>query len=106
MTVNIESFFSELEQKIDVRRTAGINAVFQFNLTGPNGGDWYVQFTDGKPSVQKGLAPEPNLVLSADVQDWLDIVSGKINGQAAFLTGKLKLRGDLTLAMKLQALLG
>ena len=106
MADDIKGFFSELEQRIDPKRTAGITAVFQFIITGDESGEWFVEFADGVPSVQQGTHENPNLSLMVDGKDWLDIVNGKQNAQVAFLTGKLKLRGDLALAMKVQSLLG
>ena len=46
-------------------------------------------------------APTPNLTLTMSSQDWLDMVAGKLSGQMAFMSGKLKLKGDMGLAMKL-----
>lgn len=105
MADTVEDFFSTLQEKIDPKRTAGMNATFQFCISGEGGGDWYVQFVDGAPTVRQGVAPESNIILTTSATDWLDIVNGKLNGQTAFLTGRLKLKGDLSLAMKLQSLL-
>lgn len=106
MAEDINGFFSELERRIDPKRTAGITAVFQFTITGDECGEWFVQFSDGVPSVKMGTHENPNLSLTVDGKDWLDIINGRLNAQVAFLTGKLKLRGDIALAMKLQSLLG
>ena len=101
----LSSFFAELERRADAAGIAGMNGTFQFIATGEDGGEYYVKVVDGRPEVGAGIAPNPNVSLTASVGDWQDIASGKLNGQAAFLTGKLKLQGDITLAMKLQHLL-
>jgi putative sterol carrier protein len=54
--------------------------------------------------VSQGGAASPNLTLTMSAQDWLDMVSGKLSGQMAFMSGKLKLKGDMGLAMKVGSL--
>ncbi|HYV57868.1 MAG TPA: SCP2 sterol-binding domain-containing protein, partial [Candidatus Nitrosopolaris sp.] len=76
----------------------------QFNLAGDGGGEWYVSIKDGKAEVVKGKAPAPNMTLSMSAQDYVDMIMGKLNGQMAFMSGKLKISGDMGLAMKMQSL--
>ncbi|MBI4557389.1 MAG: SCP2 sterol-binding domain-containing protein [Candidatus Hydrogenedentes bacterium] len=105
MAQTVEGFFSELGGKIDPSRLQGMNATYQFVVTGDGGGEWNVAIANGQATVSKGTADAPSITLTSSVADWLDIVSGKLNGQTAFLTGKLKIKGDMTLAMKLQSVL-
>jgi len=98
-------YFNGLEQRIDTSKTAGMNSTFQFHIEGEDGGKWYIKLTDGQPEVSEGEAENPNIVLTCDSQNWIDIVTGKMSGQTAFLTGKLKIQGDMSLAMKLQSLI-
>ena len=51
--------------------------------------------------VTSGAAASPTLTLGMSAQDWLDMVGGKLSGQMAFMSGKLKLKGDMGLAMKI-----
>jgi putative sterol carrier protein len=106
MPDTVEQFFSELSTKVNPAKVAGMNAVFQFNITGPGGGEWNVKIADGKAEVNKGAAASPNITLTASDENWLGIVTGKTSGQTAFLTGKLKIQGDMSLAMKLQSVIG
>jgi putative sterol carrier protein len=100
------------EEKISVEltenpdRVAGINAVYQFNVTGDNGGTYYVDLTGDAPAVAAGTAENANCTITAADSDFVDIVSGKLNGQMAFMTGKLKIAGDMGLALKLQKIIG
>ncbi|MCC6795030.1 MAG: SCP2 sterol-binding domain-containing protein [Candidatus Hydrogenedentes bacterium] len=98
----VAEFFSELQGKVDPTKIAGMNATYQFDITGDQGGTWHVKLADGAASVVEGPAESPSITLTATDQNWLDIVSGKLSGQTAFLTGKLKIKGDMGLAMKLQ----
>jgi putative sterol carrier protein len=103
---DVAGFFTELPGKIDSSKIAGMNATYQFIITGDNGGEWYVKLADGKADVGTGKADAPNITITVSDENWLSIVSGKLSGQTAFLTGKLKIQGDMSLAMKLQNILG
>ena len=82
-------------------KAAGVNAVIQYDITGDGGGTWHAMIKDGKCTVASGAAPSPNLTLTISGQDWLDMLAGKVSGQMAFMSGKLKLKGDMGLAMKI-----
>ncbi len=79
----------------------GVDAVIQYKLTGDEAGDYIITIKDGKCTVAEGLAPNPKVTLSADAYDFRDVLLGKANGMQYFMQGKLKLAGDLNLAMKL-----
>ena len=104
MADTVQEFFSGLSESVDASKTAGMNATFQFDITGDGGGQFYAKIADGSVDIGEGVAEDPTITLTAADSDWLDLVNGKINGQTAFLTGKLKIQGDMTLAMKLESL--
>lgn len=101
---SVAEFFTDLQGKVDPAKTAGMNAVFQFVINGEGGGQWYAKIENGQTEVAAGSQENPSITLTAEAADWLDIISGKLNGQTAFLTGKLKIKGDMGLAMKLPSL--
>jgi len=82
-----------------------INAVYQFNISGPGGGAWTVDCTAPGGRIAAGPSPGAKCTVSATDADFLDIVNGKLNAQMAFMSGKLKIQGDMGLAMKLQQIL-
>ena len=92
-----------LHSKPDV--VSKINAVYQFNISGPGGGAWSVDCTQPGGKVQAGTAPSPKCTVHCTDADFLNIVNGKLNPQMAFMSGKLKIQGDMGLAMKLQQIL-
>ena len=92
-----------LRSKPDV--VAKINAVYQFVISGPNGGQWSVDCTSPGGRVATGQAPQPQCTVSCADADFLNIVNGKLNAQMAFMSGRLKIQGDMGLAMKLQQIL-
>ena len=96
--------FKEMPANLNADAAKGMNSTIQFNLSGDNGGQWYVSIKDGKAEVHQGTAPSANMTLSMTAQDYVDMITGKLNGQMAFMSGKLKISGDMGLAMKMQTL--
>jgi len=101
----VKGFFEGLPGKLTAKpeKVAGMNCVYQFRVTDAA---WNVKLTDGKVAVAEGEAPSPNCTITIAEADFLDLVSGKLNGQMAFLTGKLKVAGDMGLALKLGSFIG
>ena len=92
-----------LRNKPDV--VSKINAVYQFNISGPDGGQWSVDCTKPGGAIAPGQSPAPKCTVNCADADFLNIVNGKLNAQMAFMSGKLKIKGDMGLAMKLQKIL-
>ncbi len=92
-----------LQNKPDV--VSKINAVYQFNISGPGGGQWSVDCTRPGGAVSAGQATAARCTVNCTDADFLSIVNGKLNPQMAFMSGKLKIQGDMGLAMKLQQIL-
>jgi putative sterol carrier protein len=93
--------FDAMASRFRPDRAAGTNAVIQYDISGEGGGTWNAVIKDGTCAVSPGPGTDPNLTLQMSAQDWLDMASGKANGQMLFMSGKLKLKGDMGLAMKL-----
>ena len=95
---------AKLQAKPDV--VGKINAIYQFNIAGPGGGTWSVDCTQpGGQGRSPARRPNAKCTVAATDQNFLDIVNGKLNPQMAFMSGKLKIQGDMGLAMKLQQIL-
>lgn len=97
----VNEVFEQMGSRFRADKATGTNAVIQYDISGEGGGTWHATIKDGACSVKSGAAPSPSLTLSIAAQDWLDMVSGKQTGQMLFMSGKLKLKGDMGLAMKL-----
>ena len=103
----IDEVFTEIESrlKIDPSKVAGMNATYQFDLTGDGGGEKWVKLADDTREFGSGQAESPNITITMAASDFLDLVDGKLDGTMAFMSGKLKVKGDMGLAMKLQNVL-
>jgi len=86
-------------------KVAGLNAVFQFDLSGENGGVWHVELANGDGHVAEGPAESPGVTIAMAAEDFVALTEGRLDGTMAFMSGKLKVKGDMGLAMKLQTLL-
>jgi putative sterol carrier protein len=82
-------------------KAQGLDAAIQFNFTGQEPGDWFAVIKDGKCEVSRGTTPAPRMTLKANSEDYVKIFTGELDGMQAFMQGKIKLTGDLNLAMKL-----
>jgi putative sterol carrier protein len=82
-------------------KAQGVDAVIQFKFTGAEAGEWNATIKDGNVAVAQGTHPSPKMTLTADSADYVKIITGELDGMQAFMQGKIKLAGDLNLAMKL-----
>ncbi|HEY5724500.1 MAG TPA: SCP2 sterol-binding domain-containing protein [Candidatus Eisenbacteria bacterium] len=100
----VKETFDNMASRFRAEKAAGVNATIQYDITGDQGGTWNAVIKDGACNVSPGAAASPNLTLTMSSQDWLDMTGGKLSGQMAFMSGKLKLKGDMGLAMKVGSL--
>ncbi len=101
MAESVREFFEGLASRIDRSKTAGMNAHYLFDIEGA--GRWSVDVSDGKVSVTEG-GEEAECTISTSEETFLKIASGEQNPTTAYMTGKLKVKGDMGAAMKLQKL--
>lgn len=99
--IPVEQLIRNHEKAFKPEAAEGVDAVIQYHLTGDEGGDWIISIQDGKCTVAEGVAENPKMTMTADAADFRDVLLGKANGMQYFMQGKLKLAGDLNLAMKL-----
>ncbi|HEY2483752.1 MAG TPA: SCP2 sterol-binding domain-containing protein [Candidatus Binataceae bacterium] len=96
--------FDVMPTRFNKEAAKGLNAIYQFDLSGDGGGKWHVIINNDSCEVKEGPAASPSITISMTAQDYLDMLSGKLNGQMAFMTGKLRIAGDMGLALRMQSL--
>jgi putative sterol carrier protein len=101
MAEKTREFFEGLEGRLDPAKTAGMTNSYVFEIEGA--GTWKVDVQDGAVSVTEG-GGEADTTLSASEETFEQIAAGDLNATTAYMTGKLKVRGDMGAAMKLQRL--
>ena len=101
MPLSIADLMSKMPTAFVPEKAQGLDVVLQFKFSGAEPGDWYASIKDGKVDVQQGLHPNPKMTLSADSEDYIKLFTGQLDPMQAFMAGKLKLSGDLNLAMKM-----
>lgn len=87
-------------------KAQGVNAVIQFDLSGDNGGQFWLEIVDGQITSHEGTAENPKMTLKASADDYFSVATGKLNPMQAFMSGKIKIQGDMGLAMKMQQMFG
>jgi putative sterol carrier protein len=98
--------FEQMPSRFRKDAAQGLNAVYQFDLSGEGGGKWQVAINNDACEVKEGAHPSPNTTISMAAQDYLDMINGKLNPQMAFMSGKLRISGDMGLAVRIQSLFG
>jgi putative sterol carrier protein len=101
MAETVQEFFQNLESRADSSKTAGMTNSYVFDIEGV--GEWKVDVDDGKVTVTEG-GGDADAVISASKETFEKIVAGEQNPTSAYMTGKLKIKGDMGAAMKLQKL--
>ena len=96
-----KDFFDSLESRADDSKTAGMNNSYLFDIEGE--GQWLVNVVDGKISVAEG-GGDADATITTSGETFDKIVAGEQNPTTAYMTGKLKIKGDMGAAMKLQKL--
>jgi putative sterol carrier protein len=100
----INQFISRMAGSFNPEKAAGLEATVQLNLSGAHTGNWYLVVKDKQFTVNEGVVANPGLTVSADSEELYRIFSGQMDAMQAFMQGKLKVSGELSLAFKLVGL--
>jgi len=112
MTINEmrtpRDIFNELREMLakEPQRIDGLTALYQFDITGEYGGQWYVNIVDGKAEIHEGQADSPGCTIMMKDADYVAMSTGRLDGTTAFMNGQLRVKGDMYLAMKANSIFG
>jgi putative sterol carrier protein len=83
----------------------GMNVVYQYEITGDDSGTFQLLISEGSARVVEGTEATPDCTLKLSDHNFKKMIMGKLNGTAAFMTGKLKVQGSMGIALKLEGIL-
>ena len=96
-----QEVFDSMRGSFQPAKAKGVHARYQWDFSGPQGGQWWVDVDDGNYKMGKGKIDNPNVTFVAKDKDWVAISNHQLGGTWAYLTGRLKIRGDQGVARKL-----
>jgi putative sterol carrier protein len=98
MPLTVKDLMERMPGAFLADKAEGVDATIQFHLG--EGGDWVCTIKEQTCTVEQGTVEDPNLALTADEADYIDMITGNLNPMTAIATKKVQLKGDLNLAMK------
>lgn len=102
MPLTVSQLMEKMPGAFLPEKAQGVNATIHFKFTGVEAGEWNATIANGTCEVKQGApAGAATMTLTADSSDYVKIFTGELDGMQAFMQGKLKLGGDLNLAMKM-----
>ena len=99
--ITIDEMMTRMPKAFLPEKAGDVEAVIQYHLTGEEAGDWIVRIGDGKCEVEQGETDDATMTLFADSQDYKDIILGNLDPMTAFMQQKVKLKGNLNMALGL-----
>ena len=96
-----QDVFDGMRGSFQAAKAKGVHVRYQWDLSGPHGGEWWIEVNDGTYKMGKGQIDHPNVTFRASDKDWVAICHDQLSGTWAYLTGRLKVRGDQNVARKL-----
>jgi len=100
----VKEFFQSLPAKLDREAAEDVGAVYQFDLSGPQGGQYLLRIQDGICTIEEGTHTDPHVTLTMASEDCIKVLNGELSGPAIAMSGRLQISGDIGLAMQLKSL--
>ncbi|MGH7254242.1 MAG: SCP2 sterol-binding domain-containing protein [Nitrospirales bacterium] len=101
---SVKEFFGMLPGYLDTEAAEGLEAVYQFDLSGPEGGQYHLIVREGGCSVREGVHPDPHVTLSLSGEDCLGVLNGRLDGSSIAMSGRIQISGEIGLAFQLKTL--
>jgi NAD(P)-dependent dehydrogenase (short-subunit alcohol dehydrogenase family)/acyl dehydratase/putative sterol carrier protein len=98
----VKAVFERMPHVFNADAASGVDVTFQFMLSGEGGENWYAEIKSGACKVEPGTHASPTSTIKMDAADFLDMIGGKLNAMQAFMSGKLKVEGDLMKSQLIQ----
>ena len=100
----LKEIFAGMEERFLPEKAGGVESTIQYNIKTDEGvKTWTVSFADGRCETREGAATSPRLTLELELVDFVRLIFGQAEGTQLFMTGKLRLQGDMMFAMQMQS---
>ncbi|PYI75321.1 MAG: hypothetical protein DMF04_10620 [Verrucomicrobia bacterium] len=96
-----QQVFDGMRQSFRAEKAKGVHLKYQWQLSGPEGGEWWIEVSDGKFQMGRGRINNPDVTFITSDKNWVALSNGTLGGKWAFFTGRLKIRGSQSAARKL-----
>ena len=98
--MNVNEMIRQMPAALDTNAASDMQATIQYSVSSP----MYIVIDNGQCTVHEGVAPSPDVNLKMSDEDMAALLKGELNGMTAFMSGKLKVEGDIMLAQRLPSL--
>lgn len=99
--IDVRKTMEEIPNHFNAEKAKGVSGVVQCKFTGDQASDWVIKIEDQNCEVEEGQATDPDLTIKADAEDGVKVLTGEMDPMRAYMLGKVKVFGDLSLGMKL-----
>ncbi len=100
----VQEYFDTLGDRFVADASKGVQAVYQFEISGDGGGTWHVAVDDGSMQVHQGAHDKPSSTVTSKAADYIKICNGDMNGLRAVMTRKMRIGGNIVMARKMQSM--
>lgn len=99
--INVRELMKAIPDYFNAEKAKDVTGVVQCMFSGEQASDWLITIENQTCSVEEGISSNPDLTIKADAEDGVNLLTGKMDAMRAYMLGKVKVFGDLSLGMKL-----
>jgi putative sterol carrier protein len=99
--MNVQEIMKDIPNHFNQENAKGVSGIVQCTFSGNQASDWVIRIQNQTCEVEEGKVNDPNLTIKADAQDGVNVLTGNMDAMRAYMLGKIKVFGDLSLGMKL-----
>ncbi len=103
---SIESFMTIMSMGFKPERAAQIKGVMQFTFSGEVEGSCHFEIENGEIRAKEGTSAKPDLIVESPFETWMDVITGKADGQQLFMQQEYRASGDFSLLLRMKELFG
>jgi putative sterol carrier protein len=103
---SIESFMTLMSMGFNAGHAGQIKAVMQFTFSGEIEGSCHFEIDNGEIRAREGISAKPDLIVESPFETWMDVITGKADGQQLFMQQEYRASGDFSLLLRLKELFG